>query len=128
MYLKLPVGHVFCCSLQGALSSFDVSKADVFMLGVLLFYVQSCGHTWKKAVESDVEYSAFIRSKGNLDSLSYAFWEVFSLSSVPLFSKCFTWPPNLKDVISKVLRPEPALRPTVDQILESQWMKDVRNA
>ncbi|KAH0480957.1 MAG: hypothetical protein KVP17_001690 [Porospora cf. gigantea B] len=50
--------------------SFNVQKADIFMLGVLLFYVENGGLTWKRASPADSDYTAFARARGNLDTIT----------------------------------------------------------
>ncbi|KAH0479619.1 MAG: uncharacterized protein KVP18_001973 [Porospora cf. gigantea A] len=50
--------------------SFSVQKADVFMLGVLLFYVENGGLTWKRASAADSDYTAFLRAHGHLDTIA----------------------------------------------------------
>eukprot|EP01071_Lankesteria_metandrocarpae_P002219 Lankesteria_metandrocarpae@DN2170_c1_g1_i1.p1 len=85
---------------------FRVSEADVYMIGVLMFWIWSEGGIWKCSdPRQDDKYSLLQKSRLNFD----------------LFRECRSWPDNLKDILQRALRPEPLRRATLDDLLSHKW-------
>lgn len=85
---------------------FRVSSADIYMLGVVAFWIWSEGGIWKYSdSRQDEKYYLLVKSGMNFD----------------LFRECRTWPQALKDFIAKALAPEPWRRATTNELLLDAW-------
>jgi serine/threonine protein kinase len=87
---------------------YDGRKVDVFCAGVILYIIVHGIFPFQEATPQDNYYSLII--SGNID----AYWEKTggqNLSS------------ELKDMLIKMLSPNPDDRPTIEEIQEHPWMK-----
>eukprot|EP00923_Selenidium_pygospionis_P055794 GHVN01097139.1.p1 GENE.GHVN01097139.1~~GHVN01097139.1.p1 ORF type:complete len:733 (+),score=104.77 GHVN01097139.1:705-2903(+) len=85
---------------------FAVSPADVYMAGVLMFWIWAEGGVWRCSdPRQDDKYSHLVRSGLNFD----------------LFRECRSWPIELKEVLQVALRGDPARRHSVEGLLNHKW-------
>ncbi|XP_026191291.1 uncharacterized protein LOC34619540 [Cyclospora cayetanensis] len=85
---------------------FDVRKADIYMLGVLLFSLWADGAVWRASdVQQDEQYASLV--KGN-----YCF---------SAFPECADWPAPLLDLIRGCIQEDPDRRLLLDQVLQHSW-------
>jgi len=85
---------------------FRVAEADVYMAGVLMFWIWAEGGIWKCSdPKQDEKYNHLVKSGLNFD----------------LFKECRSWPKALKDMLREALSPEPWRRLTLDKLLAHSW-------
>eukprot|EP01054_Gregarina_sp_Poly1_P010420 Gregarina_sp_Poly_1__10419@NODE_750_length_6465_cov_191_781651_g557_i0_p1_GENE_NODE_750_length_6465_cov_191_781651_g557_i0NODE_750_length_6465_cov_191_781651_g557_i0_p1_ORF_typecomplete_len629_score82_16Pkinase/PF00069_25/5_4e18Kinaselike/PF14531_6/2_2e11Pkinase_Tyr/PF07714_17/1e10Kdo/PF06293_14/8_1e10WaaY/PF06176_11/6_7e06RIO1/PF01163_22/7_2e05APH/PF01636_23/9e02APH/PF01636_23/0_0014FTA2/PF13095_6/0_07FTA2/PF13095_6/9_3e03_NODE_750_length_6465_cov_191_781651_g557_i036245510 len=85
---------------------FRVSSADVYMLGVVIFWIWSEGGIWRCSdPRQDEKFYHLMKSGMNFD----------------LFRECRGWPGELKESLSRALKPEPWKRATVSELLATPW-------
>eukprot|EP01053_Blabericola_migrator_P001321 Blabericola_migrator_1__1320@NODE_1343_length_4758_cov_149_423151_g901_i0_p1_GENE_NODE_1343_length_4758_cov_149_423151_g901_i0NODE_1343_length_4758_cov_149_423151_g901_i0_p1_ORF_typecomplete_len616_score55_81Pkinase/PF00069_25/4_5e19Kinaselike/PF14531_6/2_7e11Pkinase_Tyr/PF07714_17/2_6e11Kdo/PF06293_14/9_8e10WaaY/PF06176_11/6_8e06RIO1/PF01163_22/2_4e05APH/PF01636_23/2_7e03APH/PF01636_23/0_0014FTA2/PF13095_6/0_041FTA2/PF13095_6/9_5e03_NODE_1343_length_4758_cov_149_423151_g901_i013043151 len=88
---------------------FRVSSADIYMLGVVIFWIWSEGGIWRCSdPRQDEKFYHLMKSGMNFD----------------LFRECRGWPAELKECLSKALKPEPWKRATVTELLNTDWYTD----
>eukprot|EP00918_Siedleckia_nematoides_P026883 GHVU01057992.1.p2 GENE.GHVU01057992.1~~GHVU01057992.1.p2 ORF type:complete len:407 (-),score=39.09 GHVU01057992.1:1056-2276(-) len=87
---------------------FKVTEADVYMAGVLMFWIWADGGVWKCSDNSqDEKYKYLVQSQMDFD----------------LFRECRLWPSALKQLLKEALRPSPAHRPSLAELLCFDWFK-----
>ncbi|KAH8741311.1 Ser/Thr protein kinase [Cryptosporidium ryanae] len=85
---------------------FNVRMADVYMLGIIMFWIWSDGGIWKYSdVRQDHRYQNLVFSDLNFD----------------VFRECRTWDKPLKNLLRKMLEPEPNKRITLSEVLKDPW-------
>lgn len=85
---------------------FAVSPADVYMAGVLLFWIWADGGVWKSSdIKQDERYHNLVKSELNFD----------------LFRECRKWPEELKSALKGALRVDPRNRSTLESLLSHKW-------
>lgn len=90
---------------------FRVDAADVYMAGVLLFWLWSEGGIWKCSdVKQDEKYNHLVRSGLNFD----------------LFRECRSWPAKLKDMLQCALMPDPKQRAGLETLLMHPWFDSAK--
>ena len=92
---------------------YDGFKADIFSLGVVLLNLTTCKIGFKNATKSDPYYIYIILKK-------YArYWNIVS-------GKIKGLSQELKNLYLKMVAYNPEERPTIQQILDDDWMKEIR--
>eukprot|EP00920_Eleutheroschizon_duboscqi_P036613 GHVT01088119.1.p1 GENE.GHVT01088119.1~~GHVT01088119.1.p1 ORF type:complete len:2103 (+),score=419.30 GHVT01088119.1:2965-9273(+) len=87
---------------------FDVHKADVYMLGVLLFVMWADGGVWTVSdVKQDLQYRELVQTGMDFT----------------VFSDCQEWPEQFRHLLSRLLHPDPQQRPSAAQALRHPWWK-----
>ena len=87
-------------------------KVDIFSLGVILLNLTACKYGFNKAVTSDKDYIKIMMK-------SYAhFWAILLGNTKKLSDE-------LKKLYVKMVAYNPSERPTIEEILESDWMKEL---
>ena len=100
---------------------YDGFKADIFSLGVILFNLYLGKKPFTKANEKDDAYQYIIYG----DYKKY--WKIFTdsfkehekLKDLKDFE-------NFKDIFNSMISFNPKDRPTIKEILKSEWMKEIR--
>ncbi|EZG43278.1 putative serine/threonine protein kinase [Gregarina niphandrodes] len=88
---------------------FKASCADVYMAGVVLFWIWSDGGIWKCSdAKQDDKYYHLLKGDMNFD----------------LFRECRAWPAALKSCLQKTLTHEPWRRHTLPELLACSWIAD----
>jgi len=87
---------------------FDVGKADMFMVGVLLFWIWSEGFVWKYSDPvKDEQFRNLVESDMNFD----------------IFSNSQSWPFLLKKLLKDVLEVDPNRRIGLTDVVHQQWWR-----
>jgi serine/threonine protein kinase len=103
--------------------NYDGEKADIFSLGVLLFFIMNFSPPFpiakviKNANSSQKLYS-FIKEKKNIN-LYWNYMEKY------VITKKLT--NEFKNLFIKMVSFNPKERPTIEQILNDDWLKDITN-
>ncbi|KEP60225.1 UNVERIFIED_CONTAM: FIKK kinase, putative [Hammondia hammondi] len=85
---------------------FDVRKADVYMLGVLLFWIWAEGAIWTCSdPRQDAQYNDLLQC-----GMEFG-----------IFTDCDGWPPELRHLLKGALDPDPTRRVTLPEILQHPW-------
>ena len=93
--------------------SFDGFKADIFSLGVVLLNLTTCKFGFEKAVQNNKYYiEIMIKHYGQ-------YW--LKLSNVISGIS-----DNLKNLYVKMVAYKPSERPTIEKIINSEWMRELR--
>ena len=92
---------------------YDGYKADIFSLGVILFNLVTCKYGFKSATKKDPFYIYIIH--GDYEN----YWKNIT-TSIKGVSEEF------KDLYNKMISYKPKDRPTIIDILKSEWMKEIR--
>ncbi|KAL7750598.1 hypothetical protein RI367_003940 [Sorochytrium milnesiophthora] len=88
---------------------YEPDKVDVWACGVIFFVMKHSTIPWKLAAPSDPHYKHFLTNRlGRFDYIDRL--------------------PDLEQrkTINSILEPNPTTRPTVDQIMDSAWVKGVK--
>ena len=94
---------------------YDCSKIDVFSLGVTLLFLVDNSYGFTKAEQSDEFYQLIMKE-------SYkSFWDSLNLNR-----KGIDLTENFKKLYFKMVSLKPQNRPSIEEILDSDWMKDVK--
>ena len=94
---------------------YDSSKIDIFSLGVTLFYLVNNSTGFNKATESDDFYSLI--KKENYDN----YWD-----ELTKIGKGMGLSEEFKKLYFKMVSFNPKNRPNIDEILNSEWMKEIK--
>ncbi|KAF7458862.1 Serine/threonine protein kinase [Cryptosporidium felis] len=87
---------------------FNVRIADIYMLGIIMFWIWSDGGIWKYSdTRQDHRYQNLVFSEINFD----------------VFRECRNWNKSLKRLLRKMLEPDPSKRITMNEILCDPWWK-----
>lgn len=92
---------------------YDGLKADIFSLGVVLFYLITGKVGFKTATNKDPLYRLII-----IKHYSY-YWKLVHNEIKPLSEE-------LKNLYIKMISYNPKERPSVDEILNDNWLKEIR--
>ena len=92
---------------------YDGIKADIFSLGVILLNLTSCKWGFDKAIMTDKKYYAII--KKCYDN----FWTTVIGNTINLSKE-------LKTLYVKMVAFKPNERPTIEEIFDSDWMKEIK--
>ena len=98
---------------------YDGIKADIFSLGVLLFYIRTASFLFEQAklsngVNPKTAYDYIKEKNGKV-------WEMIKINPLDELSGDF------KELIFRMLAFNPKERPSVDEILKDEWMKEISN-
>ena len=94
---------------------YDGIRADIFSLGQFLFILVAGIPGFNFASSEDIYYKLII--KKHLDH----YWEMLeSMINLNLS-------PKFKDLFIRMVNPNPAQRPTIEQILNDAWMQEIIN-
>ena len=94
---------------------YDGIRADIFSLGKFLFILVAGIPGFNFASSEDIYYKLII--KQHLDH----YWEMLeSMINLNLS-------PKFKDLFIRMVNPNPAQRPTIEQILNDAWMQEIIN-
>jgi len=102
---------------------YDGEKADIFSLGVLLFFIMNFSPPFpiakviKNTNSSQILYS-FIKEKKNIN----LYWDYMEKYKI---TKKLT--KEFKNLFIKMVSYNPKERPTIEQILNDDWLKDITN-
>ena len=96
--------------------AYDGFKADIFSLGVILINLISCKCGFGKAVQKDAYYNKIMTKFFN------QYWSILSneIKEIQGFSE------DLKSLYLKMVAYKPKERPTIDEILNHAWMKQIK--
>ena len=89
-------------------------KADIFSLGVVLFTLTSAKLGFGTATRNDYYYKYIIKNDIN------NYWKELE-KKIPTVSK------ELKELYIKMVSYNPNKRPTIKEIFDSDWMKEIKN-
>ena len=103
--------------------SYDGEKADIFSLGVLLFFIMNFSPPFPiakaiKNTNSSQRLYSFIKEKKNIN-LYWNYMEKYIITKK--LSNEF------KNLFIKMVSYNPKERPTIEQILNGDWLKDIKN-
>ena len=93
--------------------NYEGEKVDIFALGVILFNLITGVYSFNEAKSSDKVYRLIMLKKYKL------FWEQFT--QIKGISE------NFKKLYVKMIAFKPVERPSIEQILNSEWMKEIKN-
>ena len=93
---------------------YDGFKADIFSLGVVLITLTTCKIGFKTSTRYDHYYKYIMVKKFD------KYWQEVE-KQIKGMSK------ELKDLYIKMVAYNPKERPTIEEILESSWMKEIRD-
>ncbi|KAM3141059.1 hypothetical protein pb186bvf_006860 [Paramecium bursaria] len=91
-----------------AKNPYDGTKTDIFAAGVILYNIITCSNPFYQATSNDQRYKFIIERK---------YERFFTTSRNCQFS------PDLQELISGMLHPDPLQRWSIQQIQESNWYK-----
>ena len=93
---------------------YDGFKADIFSLGVVLLTLTTCKFGFQKAHKTDKYYKYIM--------LKYfdEYWDEVSKKIKPISKE-------LKDLFINMVAYKPNERPSIKEILNSEWMKEIRD-
>jgi serine/threonine protein kinase len=94
--------------------TFNGIKADIFSLGVLLFNLVTGKYCFNVAISQDSCYKFIV--KKNYES----FWKVVNLKNKIISD-------DLKDLYIRMISRDPNERPSIEEILEMNWMKELKD-
>jgi hypothetical protein len=108
-----PVGKAKYCAPElyvdpQHLPRYDGKRADVFSLGVVMLILIICMEPWDSTSSVDPRFSRMIL-RGDL-GLVLKVWG-------------YSPSPALVDLLSKMMHPDPAERPTIREVLEHPWFR-----
>ncbi|OII75481.1 protein kinase [Cryptosporidium ubiquitum] len=87
---------------------FNARIADIYMLGIIMFWIWSDGGIWKYSdTRQDHRYQNLVFSDINFD----------------VFRECRNWNKQLKSLLKKMLEPDPKKRITMSEILSDPWWR-----
>ncbi|KAF8819671.1 putative FIKK kinase [Cardiosporidium cionae] len=87
---------------------FRVEDADVFMLGILMFWIWSGGCIWKYSdPQTDFQFQTLVNFDMNVDA----------------FHECRKWPIPLKDILKKSLSYQSSSRENLQHLIAHRWWK-----
>ena len=98
---------------------YDGIKADIFSLGVLLFYIRTSKFLFDQAktTKSNVSKTTYDYIKNNKEII----WTIAETNGIYGLTKEF------KDLYIKMVAFNPDERPTIQEILNGEWMKEIIN-
>ena len=98
-------------------SKYEGEKADIFSIGILMFSLLKCFIPFPvdKITKKRKYYSFLYKNKEG------KFWEILKDLGIDEFS------PEFKDLFKKMVHFKPSQRPTIEEILSHDWMKEVTN-
>ena len=98
---------------------YDGKKADIFSLGVLLFYIRTSKFLFNqvKTTKSNTSKTTYDYIKNNKDKI----WIIAEANGIYGLTKEF------KDLYLKMVAFNPHERPNVQEILNGEWMKEIIN-
>ena len=104
--------------------SYDGEKVDIFCLGILIFVLMTKQLPFKEA--QAFNYNAKLSEKLYI-LIKYkeinVYWNIFErINQSKILSSEF------KDLFIKMVSYNPSERPSFDEIMNSEWMKDIKNA
>ena len=95
---------------------YDGEKADIFSLGVILFNLRTCKWGFVRALSNDQLYK-YIK-KGEISE----YW-----SNLEHFIQIDGLTEDFKNLYIKMVSPNPNERPTLEQIYNHEWLKEIRD-
>ena len=103
--------------------SYDGEKADIFSLGVLLFFIMNFSPPFPiakaiKNTNSSQRLYSFIKEKKNIN-LYWNYMEKYIITK--------KLDNEFKNLFIKMVSYNPKERPTIEQILNGDWLKDIKN-
>jgi serine/threonine protein kinase len=85
------------------------SNADIWSCGIVLYSMYRGGHAWIRAdKKSDREFRNYLRH--------------YPAQTFPNFKK---FPTNIRELLYKMLDPNPETRITAEQVLDHEWIKSI---
>ena len=94
---------------------YNGEKADIYSIGILLFSLLKCLTPFPvdKITKKRKYYSYFVKNKEE------KFWEMLKNLGIDGFS------PEFKDLFKKMVHLKPSQRPTIEEILNHDWIKEI---
>jgi len=99
---------------------YKATEMDVFALGKLLLTLVTGFNPFHSSKRSDTNFSLILNGEWN------KFWTVTQNWFKRKWIKVEELSPELKNLIERMLNPNPMLRPTIQQIRESSWFMNVQ--
>ena len=95
---------------------YNGEKADIFSIGILMFSLLKCltPFPFDEITKKRKYYSLFVKNNDRI------FWEMLAKLGIE-FS------PEFQDLFKKMVNCKPSQRPTIEEILSHDWMKEVTN-
>ena len=93
---------------------YDGFKADIFSLGALLFTLTTAKFGFGSARRNDYYYKFIAKNEIDL------YWKELK-DEIPTISE------ELKELFVKMISYSPNKRPTIQEIFDSEWMKEIKN-
>lgn len=94
---------------------YDCSKIDIFSLGVTLFYLVNNATGFSKAEKNDEFYQLIMKESFE------SYWESLNLNK-----KGINLSEDFKKLYFKMVSFKPQNRPSIEEILDSEWMKEIK--
>ena len=97
-------------------NEYDGIKADIFSLGVLLFFLGTSKFNFEQAKINNKSRTSYDYVK---EKKSDELWKVCKANTIGLTEE-------FKELYLKMIAYEPKERPSIDEIINGEWMKDIR--
>ena len=101
---------------------YNCVQADIFCLGVLLCYIVAKKNAFSNSTSQDCNYKYIINKDNDKDNID-KFWEAAKINFVE-YSKLSD---EFKKLYIKMISYDPDNRPSIENILNDPWLKEINN-